>query len=309
VRKLGMPSDPRLAIGALATGGAIHLRHAAIRAMGVTRDQLADVIAREAAELQRRDALYRGARPPLPVEGRVVIVVDDGVATGASMRVALQALRAVPRASWLPCPSPAGAAHMFDDVADAFVTVLQPRGSSASASSMRISTRSATTRCARCSTRHASGTTGSAPPDAAPARPRAFGFGLREHPLQRRVDVGVPMVASEEAVVIALVDIDAMTLAGRQPAAHVERRMGLPGAGDRVAAAFDGQQHDAAQRGRLDARPPTSHVPLARHIRWNTMSTVSRKYSAGMSSSAVYSRRARRASASAAMSTRDAARA
>jgi putative phosphoribosyl transferase len=64
--------------------------------MGVTRDQLADVIAREAAELQRRDALYRGARPPLPVEGRVVIVVDDGVATGASMRVALQALRARP---------------------------------------------------------------------------------------------------------------------------------------------------------------------------------------------------------------------
>ncbi|MDN8035300.1 phosphoribosyltransferase [Burkholderia vietnamiensis] len=128
VRKLGMPSDPELAIGALATGGAIHLRHAAIRAMGVTRDQLADVIARETAELQRRDALYRGARLPLPVEGRVVIVVDDGVATGASMRVALQALRARRPARIVAAVpvAPAGAAHMFDDVADAFVTVLQP---------------------------------------------------------------------------------------------------------------------------------------------------------------------------------------
>ncbi|KVF17753.1 phosphoribosyl transferase [Burkholderia vietnamiensis] len=124
----GVPVAFPVAQALRAPGGAIHLRHAAIRAMGVTRDQLADVIARETAELQRRDALYRGARPPLPVEGCVVIVVDDGVATGASMRVALQALRTRRPARIVAAVpvAPAGAAHMFDDVADAFVTVLQP---------------------------------------------------------------------------------------------------------------------------------------------------------------------------------------
>lgn len=128
VRKLGMPSDPEFAIGAIATGGAIHLQHSAIRAMGVTDAQLADVIARETAELQRREALYRGARPPLPVDGRIAIVVDDGVATGASMRVALQALRERHPARIVAAApvAPNGARHAFDDLADAFVTVLQP---------------------------------------------------------------------------------------------------------------------------------------------------------------------------------------
>ncbi|RQZ39156.1 phosphoribosyltransferase [Burkholderia sp. Bp9090] len=128
VRKLGMPSDPEFAIGAIATGGAIHLQHAAIRAMGVSDSQLADVIVRETAELQRRDTLYRGARPPLPVDGRIAIVVDDGIATGASMRVALQALRKRHPARIVAAApvAPAGAQHAFDDLADAFVTVSQP---------------------------------------------------------------------------------------------------------------------------------------------------------------------------------------
>ncbi|MBN3778129.1 phosphoribosyltransferase [Burkholderia sp. Ac-20345] len=128
VRKLGVPYDPELAMGAIATGGAIHLQRSVLRSMNVSGEQLADVIARETVELHRREALYRGAAPPLPVEGRIAIVVDDGVATGASMRVALQALRerhparivaAVPVA-------PAGARHAFDDLADAFVTVSLP---------------------------------------------------------------------------------------------------------------------------------------------------------------------------------------
>ncbi|MCR4470663.1 phosphoribosyltransferase [Burkholderia sp. SCN-KJ] len=128
VRKLGMPSDPEFAIGAIAAGGAIHLQHAAIRAMGVSDSQLADVIVRETAELQRRDTLYRGARPPLPVDGRIAIVVDDGIATGASMRVALQALRKRHPARIVAVApvAPAGAQHAFDDLADAFVTVSQP---------------------------------------------------------------------------------------------------------------------------------------------------------------------------------------
>ena len=128
VRKLGMPSDPEFAIGAIATGGAIHLQHAAIREMGVSDTQLADVIVRETAELRRRDTLYRGARPPLPVDGRIAIVVDDGIATGASMRVALQALRERHPARIVAAApvAPAGTQHAFDDLADAFVTVSQP---------------------------------------------------------------------------------------------------------------------------------------------------------------------------------------
>ncbi|WP_333979979.1 phosphoribosyltransferase [Burkholderia orbicola] len=106
VRKLGVPFDPELAMGAIATGGGTHLQRSMIRAMDVSDAQLADVIARETAELHRREALYRGAVPPLAVEGRIAIVVDDGVA-------------AVPVA-------PAGAVHAFDGLADAFVTVSQP---------------------------------------------------------------------------------------------------------------------------------------------------------------------------------------
>lgn len=129
VRKLGVPNDPELAMGAIATGGAMHLQRSVIRSMGVTDAQLTDVIVRETAELHRRDVLYRGAAPPLPVEGRIAIVVDDGVATGASMRVALQALRERHPARIVAAApvAPVGALHAFDDLADAFVTVSQPR--------------------------------------------------------------------------------------------------------------------------------------------------------------------------------------
>lgn len=128
VRKLGVPFDPELAMGAIATGGAMYLQRSVIRSMGVSDGQLADVIVRETAELHRREALYRGAVPPLPVDGRIAVVVDDGVATGASMRVALQALRELRPARIVAAVpvAPASARHAFDDLADAFVTVSQP---------------------------------------------------------------------------------------------------------------------------------------------------------------------------------------
>ncbi|VWC98215.1 phosphoribosyl transferase [Burkholderia lata] len=128
VRKLGVPYDPELAMGAIATGGAIHLQRSVLRSMNVSGEQLADVIARETAELHRREALYRGAALPLPVDGRIAIVVDDGVATGASMRVALQALRERHPARIVAAApvAPAGTRHVFDDLADAFVTVSLP---------------------------------------------------------------------------------------------------------------------------------------------------------------------------------------
>ncbi|TCW87600.1 phosphoribosyl transferase [Burkholderia sp. SRS-46] len=128
VRKLGVPYDPELAMGAIATGGAIYLQRSVIQSMGVSDAQLASVIARETVELQRREALYRGAWPAAPVEGRSVIVVDDGIATGASMRVALLALRERRPARVVAAApvAPAGVQRKFDDLADAFVAVSHP---------------------------------------------------------------------------------------------------------------------------------------------------------------------------------------
>ncbi|MCC8400519.1 phosphoribosyltransferase [Paraburkholderia sp. MMS20-SJTN17] len=128
VRKLGAPGDEELAMGAIATGGALHLERSVLRQLGVSDAQLADVIAREKAELARRELAYRGESPPVPVEGKTVIVVDDGIATGASMQAALEALRSRhPARIVVAVPvSPAGAQTAFEGIADAFVSVLQP---------------------------------------------------------------------------------------------------------------------------------------------------------------------------------------
>ncbi|MBK1619348.1 phosphoribosyltransferase [Lamprobacter modestohalophilus] len=91
VRKLGVPIQPELAMGAIATGGARVLNSEIIRALLVTQQQLDRITEMERHELERREQLYRGRRPPPELTGRCVILVDDGLATGASMRVAVQA--------------------------------------------------------------------------------------------------------------------------------------------------------------------------------------------------------------------------
>jgi putative phosphoribosyl transferase len=91
VRKLGYPGHEEYALGAIATGGVRVLNEAAVP--GVSLADLESVTAREQAELQRRERLYRGDRPPLAIAGRCVIVVDDGLATGSTMRAAALALR------------------------------------------------------------------------------------------------------------------------------------------------------------------------------------------------------------------------
>ena len=93
VRKLGVPRQPELAMGAIATGGYELLNHRLIAQLGITPLQIAEVADRETSELRRREALYRVGRPPLDVQGSVVFLVDDGLATGFTMRAAIGALR------------------------------------------------------------------------------------------------------------------------------------------------------------------------------------------------------------------------
>lgn len=128
VRKLGLPGHEEFALGAIASGGVAELDARLIRHLGVSEAALSTVMQRERAELDRRELAYRRGRPPLSLAGRTVVVVDDGLATGSTMRAAVRAVRAqqpdrifvaVPVAAHQAC---AGLA----DVADVCVCVAQP---------------------------------------------------------------------------------------------------------------------------------------------------------------------------------------
>jgi putative phosphoribosyl transferase len=93
VRKLGVPWQPELAFGALGAGGVRVLDREIVQGMGISERELEEVVARELAELQRRERAFRGERPPLDIKERTVILVDDGIATGATMRAAIRAAR------------------------------------------------------------------------------------------------------------------------------------------------------------------------------------------------------------------------
>ncbi len=93
VRKLGVPWQPELAMGAIASGGGVVMNEGLVAGLGVTAEEVAAVVEREKKELARREAAYRGERPGPEFRGRTVIVADDGVATGSTMSVAVQALR------------------------------------------------------------------------------------------------------------------------------------------------------------------------------------------------------------------------
>ena len=95
VRKLGLPGHEELALGAIASGGARVLDPDVLREYRVSKGEIARVTAVELRELRRREIAYRAGRPPLDVRDRTVILVDDGLATGSSMRAALAALEAL----------------------------------------------------------------------------------------------------------------------------------------------------------------------------------------------------------------------
>lgn len=128
VRKLGVPGHEELAMGAIASGGTRVLNDEVVAAVGIDEARIEAVADREAAELERRERLYRGDRQPVPVIGQTAILVDDGLATGATMRAAVAALRkrgagsivvAVPTASPDTCAS-------FEDEVDEIVCASTP---------------------------------------------------------------------------------------------------------------------------------------------------------------------------------------
>jgi putative phosphoribosyl transferase len=93
VRKLSLPWNPEAAIGAIASGGVIYVDQQVVGALGVSRAELERVLVEAERELERREDVYRGTRPVLEIADRPVVLVDDGLATGASMRAAIVALR------------------------------------------------------------------------------------------------------------------------------------------------------------------------------------------------------------------------
>lgn len=115
VRKLGVPGQEELAMGALASGGVRVLNAEVVRALDITPEQIERITARELPELERRGRTYRGDRPPLEVRGRTVILIDDGLATGSTMRAATAALQRMQPAKILVA-IPVGAAASCADL-------------------------------------------------------------------------------------------------------------------------------------------------------------------------------------------------
>ena len=127
VRKLGAPGQKELAMGAIASGGARFLNRQIISELGVTEAELAETIAAQEAELQRREQVYRGARPGLPLAGKTAILVDDGIATGSSMLAAIEALRSLqPKKIVVAVPvAPPDAFSRITAAVDEFICVLK----------------------------------------------------------------------------------------------------------------------------------------------------------------------------------------
>jgi predicted phosphoribosyltransferase len=128
VRKLGAPGQEELAMGAIASGGVVVLNDEVVEAFQVSRELLEEAIERERAELERRERLYRGDRPLWDVAGRTVILVDDGLATGSTMRAAVAALRRMKPAGIVvavPTASPS-ICEEFVEIADACVSSITP---------------------------------------------------------------------------------------------------------------------------------------------------------------------------------------
>jgi predicted phosphoribosyltransferase len=128
VRKLGVPGEEELAFGAVASGGLVVLNPDVLASLTIPRDSMDEIIEREREELERRERLYRQGEPPLDVRWRSVILVDDGLATGSSMRAAVAALRELkPERIVVAVPvAPAEACEQLRQEVDEVVCLLEP---------------------------------------------------------------------------------------------------------------------------------------------------------------------------------------
>lgn len=128
VRKLGVPHHRELAMGAIATGGVRVLNNDVVRSLGISNVEIEAIEREERDELERREERYRRGRPPHAVDGRCVIVIDDGVATGSTMQAALRAVRQL-RPSELIMATPVAsseACRLLADDADVVVCAATP---------------------------------------------------------------------------------------------------------------------------------------------------------------------------------------
>jgi predicted phosphoribosyltransferase len=130
VRKLGVPGHEELAMGAIASGGVRVVNDEVVRSLGLDARTIDAVARHEEAELERRARAYRGGRPPPDVRGKTVILVDDGLATGATMRAAVEAVRAGhPAAVVVAVPVGApGTCAALGEVADRVVCLVAAEG-------------------------------------------------------------------------------------------------------------------------------------------------------------------------------------
>jgi putative phosphoribosyl transferase len=114
VRKLGVPGHPELALGAIASGGVRVVNEDILRELDLGERDVDRVAAVESREILRRERAYRGDQPALDVAGRTIILIDDGLATGATMRAAAQAIQAQ-RPKWLVVAVPVAARETCDE--------------------------------------------------------------------------------------------------------------------------------------------------------------------------------------------------
>jgi putative phosphoribosyl transferase len=128
VRKLGVPGHRELAMGAIASGNVCTFNPEVLHAAGTSREEIQEVIEKEKQELGRRENAYRGDRSPLDVSGAVVILVDDGLATGATMRAAVRTMRQQNAARVVVAVpvAPAGTCRTLANEADDVFCLLRP---------------------------------------------------------------------------------------------------------------------------------------------------------------------------------------
>jgi len=128
VRKLGMPGQPELALGAVAADGSYVVDESLMRLAGVTREEFETTLRHEISELKRRQVEYRDDRPEPVLSGKTIIVVDDGLATGASMYSAISALRQRnPARIVVAVPvAPVRTMHFLENYADSVISAFAP---------------------------------------------------------------------------------------------------------------------------------------------------------------------------------------